>query len=120
MLARSGPLPTRGDYAFEVKWDGFRAIVSTEGTLRVRSRRGWDMTPRVTFLSGPPVRAILDGELVALDSDGKPDFPPCARRCWHTSGDGGRKPDPGPATLLPGPRSSVGRAAVYESQHERG
>jgi ATP-dependent DNA ligase len=37
MLARSGPIPTRGDWAFEVKWDGFRAIVSTEGTLRVRS-----------------------------------------------------------------------------------
>jgi ATP-dependent DNA ligase len=43
MLARSGRLPTSGDYAYEVKWDGFRAIVSTEGTLRVRSRRGWDM-----------------------------------------------------------------------------
>jgi ATP-dependent DNA ligase len=42
MFARSGPLPTRGDYSFEVKWDGFRAIVSTEAELRVRSRRGWD------------------------------------------------------------------------------
>jgi ATP-dependent DNA ligase len=40
MLARSGRLPTRGHWAFEVKWDGFRAIVSTEGELRVRSRRG--------------------------------------------------------------------------------
>jgi ATP-dependent DNA ligase len=30
MLARSGRLPTSGGYAFEVKWDGFRAIVSTE------------------------------------------------------------------------------------------
>jgi ATP-dependent DNA ligase len=29
MLARSGRLPTSGDYAYEVKWDGFRAIVST-------------------------------------------------------------------------------------------
>jgi ATP-dependent DNA ligase len=27
MLARSGRLPTSGDYAYEVKWDGFRAIV---------------------------------------------------------------------------------------------
>ena len=75
MLARSGRLPTGGDYAYEVKWDGFRAIVSTEGTLRVRSRRGWDMTPHVTFLAGMPVRAILDGELVAFDDEGKPDFP---------------------------------------------
>lgn len=75
MLARSGPLPTRGDYAFEVKWDGFRAIVSTEDGLRVRSRRGWDMTEHVGFLAELPVRAVLDGELVALDEDGKPDFP---------------------------------------------
>ncbi len=70
MLARSGPLPTRGDYAFEVKWDGFRAIVSTENGLRVRSRRGWDMTEHVEFLAKLPVRAVLDGELVALDGDG--------------------------------------------------
>src|SRR5207248_9932954 len=74
MLVRSGRLPTGGNYAFEVEWDGFRAIVSTEGPLRVRSRRGWDMTPHVRFLSKLPVRAVLDGELVALDADGRPDF----------------------------------------------
>ena len=75
MLAKSGPLAQRSDFAYEVKWDGFRAIVSTEGPLRVRSRRGWDMTEHVGFLSELPVRAILDGELVALDEEGKPDFP---------------------------------------------
>jgi ATP-dependent DNA ligase len=75
MLARSGRLPTGGDFAYEVKWDGFRAIVSTEGPLRVRSRRGWDMTEQVGFLAQLPVRAVLDGELVSLDADGKPDFP---------------------------------------------
>jgi ATP-dependent DNA ligase len=63
MLARSGPLPTSGDYAYELKWDGFRAIVSTEGELPVRRRRGWDMTEHVGFLSDLPVRAVLDGEL---------------------------------------------------------
>jgi len=31
MLAKSGKLPTRGRWSYEVKWDGFRAIVSTEG-----------------------------------------------------------------------------------------
>jgi ATP dependent DNA ligase domain len=75
MLARSGRLPTSGGYSFEVKWDGFRAIPSTEGPLRVRSRRGWDMTPHVGFLAQLPVAAVLDGELVALDDDGKPEFP---------------------------------------------
>jgi ATP dependent DNA ligase domain len=75
MLARSGRLPTHGDWSFEVKWDGFRALGSTERGLRVRSRRGWDMTEHVGFLAGLPVRAVLDGELVALDEEGKPDFP---------------------------------------------
>src|SRR3954469_24410436 len=74
MLAKSGRLPTRAGYAYEVKWDGFGAIVSTEGPLRVRSRRGWNMTPHVGFLEQLPVRAVLDGELVAFDSEGKPDF----------------------------------------------
>jgi ATP-dependent DNA ligase len=45
MLARADDLP-RGDYACEVKWDGFRAIVSSEDGLRVWSRRGWDRTGR--------------------------------------------------------------------------
>jgi bifunctional non-homologous end joining protein LigD len=75
MLARSGRLPTPGDFAYEVKWDGFRAIVSTENGLQVRSRRGWNMTDRVGFLADLPVSAVLDGEIVALDADGKPDFP---------------------------------------------
>jgi ATP-dependent DNA ligase len=66
-------VPTGGDFAYEVKWDGFRAIVSTEGPLRVRSRRGWDMSQQVGFLAQLPARAVLDGELVALDADGKPD-----------------------------------------------
>jgi ATP-dependent DNA ligase len=39
MLARTGSIPT-GDYAYEVKWDGFRALVSRNGDFRVRSRRG--------------------------------------------------------------------------------
>ncbi len=38
MLARSGPIPN-GDYVFELKWDGFRAIVARDDGLRVLSRR---------------------------------------------------------------------------------
>jgi hypothetical protein len=37
MLARAGELPTGNGWAYEVKWDGFRAIVSTENGLRVGS-----------------------------------------------------------------------------------
>jgi hypothetical protein len=83
MLARSGQLATRGDFAYEVTWDGFRAIVSTEGPLRVRSRRGWNMTEHVQFLVHLPVRAVLDGELVAFDESGKSDFPLVCERVLH-------------------------------------
>ena len=44
MLLRAGPIPGGDGWAFELKYDGFRAIVSTDGDLRVRSHRGWNMT----------------------------------------------------------------------------
>jgi bifunctional non-homologous end joining protein LigD len=75
MLARSGPIPTRGRYSYEVKWDGFRGILSTENGLRIRSRRGWDMTELLPELASFPAFGIFDGEFVAFDSDGAPDFP---------------------------------------------
>ena len=42
MLARSGQLPTSADYAYELKWDGFRCLLSTEGRLGIYSRRRWN------------------------------------------------------------------------------
>jgi ATP-dependent DNA ligase len=69
MLARPDSLP-RGDYSFEVKWDGFRALVSTVETLLVRSRRGWDMTEPLPELAALPEGLVLDGELVAFALDG--------------------------------------------------
>jgi ATP-dependent DNA ligase len=50
---------------FQLKWDGFRAIVSTEDGLAVRSRRGWNMTAPVPELQQLPYGLVLDGELAA-------------------------------------------------------
>src|SRR5438093_213745 len=50
MLARSGPLPAEPGWAYELKWDGFRAIVRTGEGFQVRSRRGWNMTPHLPVL----------------------------------------------------------------------
>ena len=44
MLSRTGELPTGDGWSYEVKFDGFRALVSTEDGLQVPSRRGWNMT----------------------------------------------------------------------------
>jgi hypothetical protein len=63
MLARPGTLPLGSGYAYEVKWDGFRAIVSTENGLQVRSRRGWDMTALLRELAKLPGGLVLDARL---------------------------------------------------------
>jgi bifunctional non-homologous end joining protein LigD len=75
MLASTGPLPLGDAWAYEVKWDGVRALVAVEGgRVRATSRGGNDLTasfPELAALTGPD--ALLDGELVAL-VDGVPDF----------------------------------------------
>src|SRR4051812_4711714 len=83
MLLRSGRFPTSGDYAFEPKWDGFRALVSRNGHLRVRSRRGWDMTSLPPELAGLPDGIAVDGELVAFGDDGLPSLPRLCDRMLH-------------------------------------
>jgi bifunctional non-homologous end joining protein LigD len=79
MLSRPGPLPFGPGWSFELKWDGFRALVSTEDGLRVRSRRGWNMTELVPELRGLAAGLVLDGELVAWKSS-QPYFPLVCRR----------------------------------------
>jgi bifunctional non-homologous end joining protein LigD len=80
MLARSGRLPAEAGYGFELRWDGFRALVQCGSKFRVSSRRGWNMTELVPELAALPVDAVLDGELVALGDDGWPDFPSVCER----------------------------------------
>ena len=79
MLSRPGPLPSGSGWSFEVKWDGFRALVSTEDGLRLRSRRGWNMTELLPELRGLPADLVLDGELVAWKRS-QPNFPLICRR----------------------------------------
>lgn len=67
-------------WVFEVKWDGFRAIASvSDGIARFRSRGGIDLTASYPELAELGVllsghRAVLDGEIVALDDTGRPEF----------------------------------------------
>jgi len=83
MLARPATLPLGSGCSYEVKWDGFRAIVSTENSLTVRSRRGWDMTALLPELAKLPEGLVLDGELVAPGEDGRPSFPRLSTRILH-------------------------------------
>jgi bifunctional non-homologous end joining protein LigD len=93
--ARKGAMPSRllpmlatigegafsdPNWLFEIKWDGVRALAwIAEGTLNLRSRTGQDITKRYPELASLPEtiaarKAILDGEIVALDARGHSDF----------------------------------------------
>ena len=81
MLAESIDEPFDGmDWLFEIKWDGYRAIAFLDGgKVRLASRNQNDLTPRYPELKDLPqfIRAktaILDGEVVALDEQGRASF----------------------------------------------
>ncbi len=81
MLARPGRLPKddRG-WAYEIKWDGVRAIAYAQpGEITFQSRNLRDITrsyPELRALARAlgSRTAVLDGEIVALDERGRPSF----------------------------------------------
>lgn len=70
----------------EMKWDGIRGLGIWDGErLRLRSRNGNDLTatyPELTTadLGLGPEPAVVDGEIVALDAQGRPSFPLLQKR----------------------------------------
>jgi bifunctional non-homologous end joining protein LigD len=92
MLARLGDLPRDDEHwAYEIKWDGVRAIAHSEpGRLRFLSRNLHEITERYPELARlnralSHHRAILDGEVVAFDAEGRPSFGALQRRMHLTS-----------------------------------
>jgi bifunctional non-homologous end joining protein LigD len=106
MLACTGPLPKDdGRWSYEVKWDGVRALVAVDGgRITMTSRNGNEITAAYPELRGlgpalGSTSALLDGEVVAFDANGRPDFGRLQSR-MHA-----RKPTPAlirdtPVTLL--------------------
>lgn len=68
------------NWLFEIKWDGYRAVSFVEnGNVRLVSRNQNDLTPRYPELRELPKfinagNAILDGEVVVLDEQGRSSF----------------------------------------------
>ncbi|MHB8780860.1 MAG: non-homologous end-joining DNA ligase [Candidatus Geothermincolia bacterium] len=87
MLALLAELPADGaSFGFEYKWDGVRAVCYFDGHhFRLESRNLIDVTPAYPELAGlagalGEHRAVLDGEIVALNAAGVPDFGMLQRR----------------------------------------
>lgn len=80
MKATSGELPRGEGWGYEVKWDGMRALAFVDhGTVRVQSSNERDVTASWPELAGlaealPAATALLDGEIVATDAEGRPSF----------------------------------------------
>jgi bifunctional non-homologous end joining protein LigD len=67
------------DWIFEVKWDGYRAIAEIgKGSVSLYSRNGISFAkkfiPVVDSLRKVGFDAVLDGEIVVVDDQGRPDF----------------------------------------------
>jgi bifunctional non-homologous end joining protein LigD len=91
MYATAAKTLPRGDgWAYELKWDGVRALAYvSDGEVRISARRGDDASARYPELA--PIGAanagrelILDGEVVAFDEDGTPSFGSLQRRMGLT------------------------------------
>jgi bifunctional non-homologous end joining protein LigD len=77
-LARA--VPEGGEWVYEIKWDGFRGLCFIAGgKLRILSRNGHLLNRQFPELESLPESitadtAILDGEIIAFDADGRPSF----------------------------------------------
>jgi bifunctional non-homologous end joining protein LigD len=73
-------VPKSGDYIFEIKWDGIRALISyEEGKVTIHTRNKNDVTAKFPeLLEGEKAfratNALFDAEIVSLDAAGKPLF----------------------------------------------
>jgi bifunctional non-homologous end joining protein LigD len=79
LLLRTEKLPEGPDWAYEIKLDGYRALAFKTGDkLELRSRNDNDFAlryPSITkALASLPDDTAVDGEIVALDAEGKPSF----------------------------------------------
>src|SRR5450432_2073995 len=79
LLLSTDKLPTGERWAYEIKLDGYRAVgFKTEGKVHLRSRNDNDFNARYPSIAKAlvslPNETVVDGEVVALDAEGKPSF----------------------------------------------
>lgn len=106
MLAIPGTAPAGAGWACEFKWDGIRALCRVEGgRARLRSRNGNDLSetyPELKALAKTVSSAqlLLDGEIIALDEDGKVSFGALQTRFGTSGSEAARLSRTNPASYL--------------------
>ena len=90
MMAKLTDKPPEGEqWTYEVKWDGYRALlVKDHGHVQLRSRNDNNLTSTYPTIHAAALKlkaetALLDGEIVALDPNGKPAFQALQHRAAH-------------------------------------
>ena len=79
--ARATALPEGDGWAYEPKWDGFRALAFVDGELlELQSRGGRPLGRYFPELTFPPGRYVIDGEIVIDGADGLQDFDALSNR----------------------------------------
>jgi DNA ligase D-like protein (predicted ligase) len=82
-------LPEGPEWSYELKMDGYRALIIKDGrSLQIRSRNDKDLLQMYPTLAaaGHLIRAeqaVIDGEVVAVDSQGRPSFQALQHRSSH-------------------------------------
>lgn len=78
LASKTDRVPAGPQWLHEVKWDGVRVLVDVrDGAVRMTSRNDNDVTPAWPELSDPPLGTrdlLVDGEVIALNDRGVPDF----------------------------------------------
>jgi DNA ligase D-like protein (predicted ligase) len=82
-------LPEGDDWLYEVKFDGYRALLLKDrARVQLRSRNDKDMTATYPSIAAAGTRikaerAVIDGEIVAVDPNGRPSFQALQHRAAH-------------------------------------
>lgn len=108
MLATLVTAPPTGDWLYEIKWDGYRAVSFVEGgEARLISRNKIDLGGKFPELAGALAKigvetAVFDGEIVVLDDKGRPSFQLLQNRAglYSKRGQARKKPSGEPAVAL--------------------
>jgi ATP-dependent DNA ligase len=72
-------IPEGDLWTYELKLDGYRLVaVKTGGKVKLYSRKGTDLSQRFKLVAADlaflPDETVIDGEVVALDEQGRPNF----------------------------------------------